>query len=162
MENFLQSTDMIAKAGQIFLPIPGGKRWPAVATADIAAKAASWLLESGWSGHHRLGVHGPKDLSADEAAEIISAVLGAPVKCVEATIDQARGAMKGMGTPDFVVEFLIEQWGGEAGKRLADVVSDCYGSLENPDRQVSQHSAPDFIDRCIAYDEAAVRGWRPS
>ena len=40
MENFLQSIEMIAKAGQVFLPIPGGKRWPVVATADIADKAA--------------------------------------------------------------------------------------------------------------------------
>jgi uncharacterized protein YbjT (DUF2867 family) len=87
MENFLLSTDMIAKAGQIFVPIPGGKRWPMVATADIAAKAACWLLDCGWSGHHRVGVHGPKDLSSDEAAAIISSALGEPLKCVE---DHAR------------------------------------------------------------------------
>ena len=39
MENFLQSTDMIAKAGQIFVPIPGEDA-PLVARADIAAQAA--------------------------------------------------------------------------------------------------------------------------
>jgi uncharacterized protein YbjT (DUF2867 family) len=110
MENFLLSTDMIAKAGQIFVPIPAGKRWPVVATADIAAKAACWLLDRGWSGHHRVGVHGPKDLSTDEAAAIISSALGRPVKCVDATLDQARGAMKDMGMPDFVAEIIIEQY----------------------------------------------------
>jgi uncharacterized protein YbjT (DUF2867 family) len=110
MENFLQSTDMIAKAGQIFLPIPAGKRWPLVATADIAAKAACWLLDPGWSGHHRVGVHGPKDLSSDEAAAVISLALGKPVKCVEVTLDQARGAMKGMGMPNFVVEIIAEMY----------------------------------------------------
>src|SRR5580658_9001383 len=110
MENFLLSTDMIAKTGQIFVPIPAGKRWPLVATADIAAKAACWLLDRGWSGHHRVGVHGPKDVSTDDAAEIISAVLGKPVKCVDATLDQARGAMLGMGMPDFVVALIIEQY----------------------------------------------------
>jgi len=110
MENFLLSADMIAKAGQMFLPIPGGKKWPLVATADIAAKAACWLLDRGWSGHHRVGVHGPKDLSAEEAAAIISSVLGQPVKCVETTIDQARGAMRGMGMPGFVVEIIMEQY----------------------------------------------------
>jgi len=110
MENFLLSTDMIAKAGQIFTPLPAGKRWPLVATADIAAKAACWLLDRGWSGHHRIGVHGPKDLSTDEAAAIISSVLGKPVKCVETTIDQARGALTGMGMPDFTVEIIIEMY----------------------------------------------------
>ena len=110
MENFLLSTDMIAKAGQIFTPLPAGKRWPLVATANIAAKAACWLLDRGWSGHHRVGVHGPKDLSTDEAAAIISSALGEPVKCVETTIDQARGALTGMGMPDFIVEIIIEMY----------------------------------------------------
>jgi hypothetical protein len=81
-----------------------------VATADTAAKAACRLFDRGWSGYHRVGVHGPRDLSSDEAAAIISSALGEPVKCVEATLDQARGAMKGMGMPDFVVEILIEQY----------------------------------------------------
>jgi uncharacterized protein YbjT (DUF2867 family) len=110
MENFLLSTDMIANAGQIFTPLPAGKRWPLVATADIAAKAACWLLDRSWSGHHRIGVHGPKDLSTDEAAAIISSVLGKPVKCVETTIDQARGALTGMGMPDFIVEIILEMY----------------------------------------------------
>jgi hypothetical protein len=96
----------------------GGKRWPLVATADIAAKAACWLLDRGWSGHHRVGVHGPKDLSTDEAAAIISSALGKPVKIVDATIDQARGAMKGMGMPDFVVEIVLEQYGAFRDGRL--------------------------------------------
>src|SRR5579863_9051268 len=45
MENFLVSAGMIANAGQVLVPIPGGKRYPLVATADIAAKAACWLLD---------------------------------------------------------------------------------------------------------------------
>src|SRR6266478_4647108 len=94
MENFLRSAETIAKTGQIFLPIPPGKKWPLVATAEIANKAACWLLDRSWSGHHRVGVHGPKDLSAEEATAIISSELGKPVKCVEATPEQARGAMK--------------------------------------------------------------------
>lgn len=60
MENFLQSKEMIAKAGQIFLPIPGGKKWPLVATADIADKAAAWLLDRSWTGHHRVGCTAPR------------------------------------------------------------------------------------------------------
>jgi uncharacterized protein YbjT (DUF2867 family) len=110
MENFLRSAETIAKTGQIFLPIPPGKRWPLVATADIANKAACWLLDRGWSGHHRIGVHGPKDLSTDEAAAVISSVLGKPVKCVELTPDQARGAMRSMGMPEFVVDIIIEMY----------------------------------------------------
>jgi uncharacterized protein YbjT (DUF2867 family) len=118
MENFLVSAGMIANAGQVFVPIPGGKRYPLVATADIAAKAACWLLDRGWSGHHKVGVHGPKDLSREEAAAIISSAIGKPVACPEATLDQARGVMKGIGMPDFVVELLIEQYAAFHDGRL--------------------------------------------
>jgi uncharacterized protein YbjT (DUF2867 family) len=110
MENFLLSAELIAKAGQIFTPLPSGKRWPLVATTDIADKAASWLLDRNWSGHHRIGVHGPKDLSTDEAAAIISSALGKPVKNIETTIDQARGALSSMGMPDFIVEIILEMY----------------------------------------------------
>jgi len=110
MENFLLSAELIANAGQIFTPLPSGKRWPLVATADIADKAASWLLDRGWTGHHRVGVHGPVDLSTDEAAAIISSALGKPVKNIETTIEQARGALKGMGMPDFIVEIILEMY----------------------------------------------------
>jgi uncharacterized protein YbjT (DUF2867 family) len=110
MENFLLSAGMIAQAGQIFVPIQPGKKWPLVATADIAAKAACWLLDRTWSGHHKVGVHGPKDLSTGEAAAIISSAVGKPVQCIDATLEQARGALSGMGMPDFVVNLIIEQY----------------------------------------------------
>jgi uncharacterized protein YbjT (DUF2867 family) len=110
MENFLLSAELIARAGLIFTPLPAGKRWPLVATADIADKAACWLLDRGWTGHHRVGVHGPVDLSTDEAAAIISSVLGKPVKNIETTIDQARGALTSMGMPDFIVEIILEMY----------------------------------------------------
>lgn len=110
MENFLLSADMIANAGRIFVPIQSGKKWPLVATADIAAKAACWLLDRGWTGHHRVGVHGPQDLSTDEAAAIIASAIGKPVQCIDATLDEARGALTGMGMPDFVVDLIVEQY----------------------------------------------------
>jgi uncharacterized protein YbjT (DUF2867 family) len=110
MENFLLSAEMIANAGQIFVPIQRGKKWPLVATADIAARAACWLLDRGWTGHHRVGVHGPQDLSTDEAAAIIASAVGKPVECIDATLDQARGALAGMGMPDFVVDLIVEQY----------------------------------------------------
>lgn len=57
---------------------------------------------------------------------------------------------------------LVRLWGDEAGTRLTEAVSDCYTSLENPDRQVNRQPATDFIDTCIPDGEAGVRAWRPA
>jgi hypothetical protein len=32
------------------------------------------------------------------------------VQCIDATLDQARGALTGMGMPDFVVVLIMEQY----------------------------------------------------
>lgn len=118
MENFLRSVDTIAKARSIFLPALAAKRQPMVATKDIADRAACWLLDRGWKGHHRVGVHGPVDHSPEEAAAIIGRALGEPVKYVEVTLDQARQAMKGLGMPDWMVEIYIELYGAMRDGRL--------------------------------------------
>jgi uncharacterized protein YbjT (DUF2867 family) len=111
MENFLRSVETIAKARSIFLPISGTKKWPMVATADIADKAASWLLDSGWRGHHKVGIHGPKGLTLNEAAAVISKELGETVQFVSVSLDQARQGMKGAGMPDFLVAIYAELYG---------------------------------------------------
>ena len=37
-------------------------------------------------------------------------MLGKPVQNIETTIDQARGALSGMGMPDFIVEIILEMY----------------------------------------------------
>ncbi|SEN11181.1 Uncharacterized conserved protein YbjT, contains NAD(P)-binding and DUF2867 domains [Stigmatella aurantiaca] len=110
MENLLRSMDSIAKAGAIFQPFPADRRVPMVATGDIAAKAAEVFLDTAWTGHRYLGVHGPADLSHREVAEILSRELGKPVQYTEVTLEQARQAMLGAGMPAFLVELFLEMY----------------------------------------------------
>jgi hypothetical protein len=44
-----------------------------VAPADIAAVAASLLLRADWSGRRVRAVHGPRDLSWDDALAVVGA-----------------------------------------------------------------------------------------
>ena len=74
-------------------PLPAGKRWPMVATADIADKAAMLLLDCGLNGHHRVGVHGPKDLTTGGGGRDHRLALGKPVGYVDVSLDQERRAM---------------------------------------------------------------------
>jgi uncharacterized protein YbjT (DUF2867 family) len=110
MENLLRTTGTIVQAGALFMPIPGDKRVPMVATADIADKAAEVLLDPAWTGHRYLGIHGPADLSYNEAAEVLTRELGRPVRYVQVTLEQARKGMLDAGMPPFLVDIYAEMY----------------------------------------------------
>ncbi|NNF07696.1 MAG: NmrA family NAD(P)-binding protein [Candidatus Eisenbacteria bacterium] len=110
MENFLFHLETINSMGSIFLPVDGSVSIPMVATQDIAMIAAKRLLDNGWSGRSVQGIHGPRDYSFDECADIISEVLGKPVKHVRVSPDQAREGMMGMGISSGTADLYIEMY----------------------------------------------------
>jgi uncharacterized protein YbjT (DUF2867 family) len=110
MENVLRSLDTLASQGTIYSPVPGNVPVPQVATRDIAAVAAEELLDGKWTGHRIRGVHGPRDISQDQVAEILSKTLGRPVKYVQITVDQARQGMLGAGFPEFAADLFCEMY----------------------------------------------------
>jgi uncharacterized protein YbjT (DUF2867 family) len=80
MDNLLRQADAIKHQGRFFLPISGDRHLPAVATRDIAAVATRLLGDETWSGVEEVPVLGPKDLSFNDMADIISEVLGKEVR----------------------------------------------------------------------------------
>jgi uncharacterized protein YbjT (DUF2867 family) len=110
MENLLRDLPSILRDGAIYSPNPTDKQVPMVATADIAARAASFLLDATWQGQRTLGVYGPADLSYRQAASILSQALGRPVRHVETTLEQTRQGMLSAGVPDFVAAGYIEMY----------------------------------------------------
>lgn len=110
MENYLQQLSSIAATGNIFMPVPGRTTLPMVCTADIGEVAASRLLHRQWSGQYCQGVHGPDDLSFDEAAAQIGKGIGRHVQHVEVTPEEAREAVSGMGLSADCVDQLIEMY----------------------------------------------------
>jgi uncharacterized protein YbjT (DUF2867 family) len=118
MENLLRNVPTIAQAGSIFSPVPADKRFPMVATADIAAKGVEVLLDPQWKGHRVVGVHGPADLTYREVAGVLAEALGKPVSYVEVSLDQARQGMLGAGMPDFVADMFVEMYGAILDGRM--------------------------------------------
>ncbi len=108
MENLLRDVETIARDGAFYSPTPTAKRVPQVATADVAARAAAFLLDQSWAGHRVVGVHGPVDLSYREAAAILSDELGRPIRHVEISVEQMRQSMLSAGLPDFVAATYAE------------------------------------------------------
>lgn len=110
MENFLRDLGSIAGMGKIFSPADGDRRLPHVATADIAVRAAEILRDRSWEGHLELGVHGPRDLTFREAAQIIGDALGRPVDYVQVSLEQARAGMLQAGVPEYPAGLYVEMY----------------------------------------------------
>lgn len=108
MENLLRDLPSIAADGAIYSPNPTTKALPMVATVDIAARAAAYLLDPRWTGHAIVGVHGPKDVSYQEAARVLGAALGRPVRHVQTTLEQTRQGLTAAGLPDHAVRSYLE------------------------------------------------------
>lgn len=98
MDNIARQAGTIQEHGKFFLPIAGDLKLPSVATRDITAVAARWLLDDSWTGQSEVPVLGPEDISFNDMAEILSDVLGKPVMYEQIHLDayNARFVQFGM------------------------------------------------------------------
>jgi len=112
MENYLQQLETIASLGSVCMPLSGDIRLPMVCTEDIGEVAASRLLYRQWSGKYSQGVHGPDDLTFDEAAAAIGRGIGKEVTHVEVIPEVTREAMASLGLSADFVDQIIELYDG--------------------------------------------------
>ncbi len=97
MDNLLRQTASIRDQGVFFSPISATRKLPTCATRDIAAVAARLLLDPSWGGQERVAVLGPEDLSFDDMAEIMSEVLGRPVRYQPIPMDAFKARLEANG-----------------------------------------------------------------
>lgn len=110
MENYLMQLDAIHTAHQVFMPLPGDRRLAMIATQDIADVATKLLRDRAWHGQSILGLHGPANLSFDEAAQILGQVLNQSVTHVETTPEQFRDTLLQLGATENVAAEYVEMW----------------------------------------------------
>ncbi|MQY21693.1 NAD(P)H-binding protein [Nocardia macrotermitis] len=78
MDNILRQSATIG-TGVITGTLPADFAMPWIATKDIAALAARYLLDRTWSGQDTVDVLGGEDLSHRDIADILTEVLGMPI-----------------------------------------------------------------------------------
>ncbi len=108
MDNVLRQVDAIRTQGTFYGPLDGAAKHPTCATADIAAAAARLLLDDAWTGAGHVAVLGPEDLSADDQAAIITAVLGRPVRYARVSPDALEAQFRERGASDAFVRGYLE------------------------------------------------------
>jgi uncharacterized protein YbjT (DUF2867 family) len=108
MENLLRQVESIKNQGAFFLPISGDRKLPTCATRDIAAAAAKLLLDHSWSGQASVPVLGPEDLSYNDMAQIMSEVLGRPVRFQQIPGEALKARLTGFGMSDAMAQGAVD------------------------------------------------------
>ena len=104
MDNLLQQAGAIKAKGMFFSPLSADRKFPTVATGDIAAVAAKYLLDTTWTGQSEVPVLGPEDLTFTEMASVLSEVLGKQVGFKQIPLDAFKQRLAGFGMSPAVVE----------------------------------------------------------
>ncbi|RSN29519.1 NmrA family transcriptional regulator [Amycolatopsis sp. WAC 01416] len=116
MDNLLWQAEAIGKHGVFFGPLSGDRKAPTCATRDIAAVAAGVLLDRSWHGVAEVPVLGPEDLSQNEIAEIMSDVLGRPVRYQQVSMDAFRATQREHGWSEATAQGMVDMMAAkEAG-----------------------------------------------
>jgi uncharacterized protein YbjT (DUF2867 family) len=95
----------------IFLPVGEGKV-SFVDARDVAAVAAKLLLRTHDTRYDNtaISVTGSEALSYSQCAEVISKQIGRKIAHIDVTEEDARKGLKGMGTEDWLVEAILEEF----------------------------------------------------
>ena len=83
---------------------------PTVATSDIGAVAAKFLLDDSWTGQEDIPVHGAEDLSNDDMAAITSEVLGKPIRYQEIPKDKFKEIITQYGGTEATAQSLVDMF----------------------------------------------------
>ena len=116
VDNIARQAGAIRNQGMFFSPIDAGRKLPAVATRDIAAAASRLLLDETWTGAGEVPLLGPEDLSFNDMAEIISAVLGHDVRFRQITFEAYKDQFVGFGMSDAMAQGMTDMaWAKNQG-----------------------------------------------
>ncbi len=110
MENLLQQAGTLRRDGAFFYALDGDLMFPVCATRDIAAMATRLLLDSTWTGQAGIGVHGPAHLSLNQMAEILTRVLGRPIRYHKLPAQEFRASLLQAGASQAFADGLLEMF----------------------------------------------------
>ena len=115
MENLLRPLPRMLSEAVLSLPLSPERPLAVVATQDIAATAASLLLDRSWEGTDHIPVFGD-NLTPNEMAATISDVLGSQVTFEQADLEQQTASTIQRGVPEGMArDFTAMYWAQQNG-----------------------------------------------
>ncbi|SES45763.1 NAD(P)H-binding protein [Actinokineospora terrae] len=107
-ENLLDEADSIREHGVFTDTADPDRPAPMVAVADIAATAAALLLDRSWTGVDTIPVLGPRALSPNDLARVMTEELGRPVRYRRESLDDLRATLLGHGLDTEFVDATVD------------------------------------------------------
>ena len=107
-DNLLRQVQSIREKGLFSSAVDPSRKLPGCATQDIAETCIGLLLDDAWTGVGHRAVLGPEDLSFEDMATVMTAVLGKPVKCVRTDYAAYRQQFIGRGMSDAMAGGMID------------------------------------------------------
>ena len=108
MENMLMQLQPLKHQGTFFLPAGPDKKYPLVATRDIAASGVKLLLDPSWTGQGGIAVLGPENLSFNDLAAIMTEVLGKPIRFQSIPGDAYKAQLMQHGATEVFAQGLVD------------------------------------------------------
>ena len=108
MDNVLRQVQPIKTQGIFFGTQDPESKDPYCATRDIAAVAAKLLLDTSWTSQEDVAVLGPEDISCNDMAQILSDVLGKPVRYQQIPFEALKSQISGQGATEAMAQGMVD------------------------------------------------------
>jgi uncharacterized protein YbjT (DUF2867 family) len=108
MENLLWQAEAIKNQGAFFSPVSGDRKILACAIRDIAATAATLLLDGSWTGQESVPIVGPDVLSFEEMALVMAQVLQRPVRFQQISGEAFKATLLRSGMSDAWAQGMVD------------------------------------------------------
>jgi uncharacterized protein YbjT (DUF2867 family) len=100
MENLLRHVASIRDQGEWPVALAQDRVLRTCATRDVGATAARLLLDGSWTGHGDVPLVSPDDLTPDGMAQVVSEVLGRPVRVRQITSAEQKATLVRFGASE--------------------------------------------------------------
>lgn len=144
MDNTIDQIPALKLTGKLYSPFLGQTPVPMIATRDIAAYAAELLIARDWQGRKIVELNGSEDESFNEIAEILTRILGMPVRHETLTPARTKAALQETG----------------ASKQLSDLLVELSESFSNG--KVKFHRQAEYIAAPTSFSAFAKEVFRPA
>jgi uncharacterized protein YbjT (DUF2867 family) len=108
MENLLLQADEIKNSGSFSFPYDENHDIPFISADDIGDVASRYLLDETWSGHWKLNLMGPENITPKEIAKRLTVLTNKRITYVRQSLENLKAQLKNWGISGTTLQEMLE------------------------------------------------------